>query len=135
MKRILALCCALATTPAQADLFTEYAQAKPILEMIKRDWVGIGASDGQDLLYFTLLLSYRCAIQEIRFSYNNGPLTTWDAEPCYWDERHPNAIKMETHLPYAVAPLGSLNTITIDLLFEDGTTMTNTYDRTEILLP
>ncbi len=135
MKRILALCAALLTTPAQADLFTDYTQAKPVLNAIKGDWVAVREYDGQDLLYFTVLLTYRCAISQIRFSYNNGPLTAWDPEPCYWDEKTPYAQKMETHLPYAVAPLGALEAITVDLLFEDGSNLSHSYDRRSILIP
>jgi hypothetical protein len=123
MKRIIALCLSLMATPASADLFSDYKQAKPVLEIIKSDWIAIREYEGQDLLYVTTLLAYRCAISQIRFSYNNGPLSVWDSEPCYWDEASPNAQKLETHLPYAVAPLGSLQTITVDLLFEDGSNM------------
>lgn len=133
MKRVFALCFSLVTTPvAAADLFTDYQQAKPVLDAIKSSWVAVREYDGQDLLYFTNLLTYRCAIAQIRFSYNNGPLTAWDPEPCYWDENPPYAQKMQTHLPYAVAPLGALETITVDLLFEDGSNLSHSYDRRSI---
>lgn len=122
----------LGSLPARADLFTESALAKPVLQAISGQWVTIRPYEGQDLLYFTMVLSYRCAIEQIRFSYNGGPLQVWEHEPCWHGEAQPYALKMDTHLPYAVAPLNSLQQITVDLLFDDGSTLTHSYDRAAI---
>ncbi|RLJ59123.1 hypothetical protein BCF46_1267 [Litoreibacter meonggei] len=115
-----------------AQNFTTSAGVKPILELIRPQWIAIRPYDGQDLLYMTTLLTYRCGIEQIRFSYNGGELQVWDGEPCYWDEASPMALKVETHLPYAVAPLDSLQTVTINLLFDDGTTMEQSYQRKDV---
>lgn len=119
-------------SPATAQGFTTSAQVKPILELIRPQWVAIRPYEGQDLLYMTTLLTYRCGIEQIRFSFNNGDLQVWEGEPCYRDEASPMALKMETHLPYAVAPLDSLQTVTINLLFDDGTTMEHSYTRKDV---
>lgn len=118
--------------PAVAQNFTTSAQVKPILEIIRPQWIAIRPYDGKDLLYMSMLLTYRCGIEQIRFSYNGGDMQVWEGEPCYRDERDPMALKMETHLPYAVAPLDSLQTVTINLLFDDGTTMEQSYTRKEV---
>ncbi len=115
-----------------AKPFTTSAEVKPILEMIKGQWAAIRPYEGQDLLYFTTILAYRCGISEIRFAYNGGPMQVWQAEPCWREEAQPNALKLETHLPYAVAPLDSLQTIDVELLFDDGTTATASYTRQQI---
>ncbi len=127
---ILATACLI--QPLAAQNFTTSAEVKPILELIKGQWAAVREFDGQDLLYFTTILSYRCGISEIRFAYNGGPYQTWEAEPCYRDEAAPNAIKSETHFPYAVAPLNSLQTIDVQLVFDDGTFSVANYTRKQI---
>ena len=132
MRILTALALALIPQHAPAQGFTTAAEVKPILEMIKPQWVAIRPFDGQDLLYFTTLLVYRCGITQINFSYNGSPLQTLDHEPCHRDEANPSALKLETHLPYVVAPLDSLQTITVQLLFDDGSAQTASYNRKEI---
>ena len=131
---LFALLLSFSPMPGFAQNFTTSAEVKPILEMIKPQWAAIREFNGQDLLYFTTLLSYRCGIQEIRFSANGGPTQFWNAEPCYRGENQPNAINAEKYLPYAVAPLKSLETITIELVFDDGTTDSVTYARKDIMI-
>ncbi|PTX54115.1 hypothetical protein C8N43_2921 [Litoreibacter ponti] len=131
--RALIFACALALPlPAMANDFTTSAGVKPILELIRPQWIAIRPYEGQDLLYMTTLLTYRCGIEQIRFSYNGGDLQVWEGEPCYHGEASPMALKMENHLPYAVAPLDSLQNVTINLLFDDGTTLEQSYTRAEV---
>ncbi len=118
--------------PATAQDFTTSAGVKPILDLIKAQWIAIRPYDGKDYLYFSTLLVYRCGIEQISFAYNGGPFQPLDHEPCYRDEANPSALKVETHLPYVVAPLDSLQTIAIQLSFDDGTIMTQSYDRKAI---
>ncbi|WP_394198444.1 hypothetical protein [Litoreibacter albidus] len=117
---------------AHAQTFTTADGVKPVLELIRPQWIAIRPYEGQDLLYMTTLLTYRCGIEQIRFSYNGGDLQVWEGEPCYRDEASPMALKMDTHVPYAVAPLDSLQTVTINLLFDDGTTMEHSYLRKDV---
>ncbi|MEP3347914.1 MAG: hypothetical protein ABJN34_02785 [Litoreibacter sp.] len=118
--------------PVVAQDFTTSVGVKPVLELIRPQWIAIRPYDGQDLLYMTTLLTYRCGIQQIRFSFNGGELQNWEGEPCYRSEASPMALKMETHLPYAVAPLDSLQTVTIELQFDDGTTFEHSYERKDV---
>lgn len=105
---------------------------KPILELIKSQWAAVREFNGQDLLYFTTILSYRCGISEIRYATNGGEFQEWEAEPCYRDENAPNAINADTHLPYAIAPLSSLQIIDVENIFDDGTSSIANYTRAQI---
>lgn len=126
------LCSAALALPAAAQDFTTSAGVKPILELIKGNWVAVRPYEGQDLLYFSTLLVYRCGIQQISFSYNGGPFQPLQHEPCHWGDADPMALKMETHLPYVVAPLDSLQSIAVQLDFDDGSVMSQSYERATI---
>ncbi|WP_298292903.1 hypothetical protein [uncultured Litoreibacter sp.] len=128
---LCALCFAL---PAGAQDFTTSAGVKPILELIKAQWVAVRPYDGKDHLYFSTLLVYRCGIQQISFAYNGGPFQPLQHEPCHEGEANPSALKVETHLPYVVAPLDSLQNIAVELQFDDGSVMVQGYDRASILI-
>lgn len=132
MRAVLAAILLALPLPVAAQDFTSSAGVKPILELIRPQWIAIRPYDGQDLLYMTTLLVYRCGIAQIRFSYNGGDLQVWEGEPCWRDEANPSALKLETHLPYAVAPLDSLQTVTVNLLFDDGTVMEHSYTRQQV---
>lgn len=125
---------ALLLTPfaGHAQDFTTSAGVKPILELIKPQWIAVRPYDGKDHLYFTNLLVYRCGIQQISFSYNGSPFEPLQHEPCHIGEANPSALKVETHLPYVVAPLDSLQTVAVQLNFDDGTVMEQSYDRATI---
>jgi len=133
MRFLAPLLCSVALTlPATAQDFTTSAGVKPILELIKGNWVAVRPYEGQDLLYFSTLLIYRFGIQQISFAYNGGPFQPLQHEPCHWGENDPMALKLETHLPYVVAPLNSLQSVAIQLDFDDGTVMSQSYQRDAI---
>ena len=120
--------------PLAAQSFTTAAEVAPILQMTRANWVAVREFDGQDLIYFTHLLSWRCGIAAITFSVNGGPEAVFPAEPCNRDEAQPNALKMTEVLPYAVAPLGSIQTVKVRLDMGDGSSMAATYDRAGVLI-
>ena len=47
---------------------------KQILEQFWTSWIAFDASGNRGLVYFTHMLSYRCAIKEVRYGFNGGPL-------------------------------------------------------------
>ncbi|WP_298261411.1 hypothetical protein [uncultured Litoreibacter sp.] len=127
----LALALAMPVQLAAQD-FTTSAGVKPVLELIRPQWIAIRPYEGQDLLYMTTLLTYRCGIEEIRYATNGADMQVWEGEPCHRDEAAPMALKMEDHLPYVVAPLDSLQTVSIELVFDDGSTLEHSYQRKDV---
>lgn len=124
----------LAALPLKAQTTT--AEVKPILTMIKGMWVSVREYDGNDLLYFTMLESYRCGLDEVKYGVNSDVADqVWEQETCYVDEAAPNAMKMEDGLPFITLPLGSVETVVIEILYDDGTTDTATYERKAIMTP
>lgn len=130
---IAALVCG---TAAAAQSFTTAAEVKPILQATKANWVALREYDGNDLLYFTHLESWRCGLSEVRFSVNStAAAKVWEMEPCYEGEAQPNALKLETHLPYTTLPLGMANSVSVVVVFDDGSQDRMDFERKAILMP
>lgn len=131
-----ALCLALLPLPGLAQDFTTAAEVKPILTATKGQWIAIREFDGKDLVYFTNLLAWRCGLTQVAWGINGGaPETVMPMEPCHEGEAQPNALKMETVLPYAEAPLGSIASVSVAVTFDDGSVETAEYDRKSVLMP
>ncbi|MFN7003719.1 MAG: hypothetical protein ACK4NW_09850 [Roseinatronobacter sp.] len=127
MKKAFIL--ALLAMPVQAQNFTTQAEVQPILEMTRANWVGIGTAMGQDLLYFSHVLSWRCGLSEIRYAVNGGALQVLEMEPCYHEITSPNSIR---ELPFVAHPLNSLESVIVELEFPDGQVISETYPRSAI---
>ncbi|MEM0947812.1 MAG: hypothetical protein AAGK37_10425 [Pseudomonadota bacterium] len=131
----LAISFLIFASPALAQTMTTAAEVKPILQATKASWIAVREWEGQDLIYFTQILSWRCGVDEILFAVNGGAAQSFPAEPCYEDTAQPNAIKAEDVLPYAVAPLGSVQSVAVSLLFDDGTIEGANFERSDVLMP
>jgi hypothetical protein len=121
------LLCTIATT-AHAQM-VDAAQIRPILTMTKNSWVAVREWEGQDLIYFTHLESWRCGLNAVTYTINDGEPKTWELAPC--DEAAPNAIP-DGHLIYTDFPLNSIETLRIDITYDDDTTDNETYERAAI---
>jgi len=115
--------------------FTTATEVKQILTMTKGNWVAVREYDGQDLLYVTHLMSWRCGLHQMRYSLNGGPMQTWDMPPCLIDTATPNAIKTEDGLPFIAQPLGSIQSVSIELLYDDLSEDMAEFQRNEVLMP
>lgn len=115
--------------------FTTATEVKPILGMTRANWVAVREYDGQDLIYFTHLLAWRCGLHEIRYAINDGPMQVWDMPPCLDQTNTPNAIDPDLGLPYIDRPLGGVTALRIELLYDDMTTDKAVFQRKEILMP
>lgn len=131
------LLCLLIALPALAQNFTTAAEVKPILTATKPQWIAVRAYEGQDLVYFTNLLAWRCGVEAVAYGLNGAPPETPLAmEPCHEAEAQPNALKMDQGvLPYIVAALDSVQTVTVTVTFDDGTVETADYARAAVLMP
>lgn len=136
MLRYLAVALALIATMAGAQGFTTAAEVKPILQATRANWVALREFDGNDLLYFTHLESWRCGLSEVRFSVNStAAAKVWEMEPCHEGEAQPNALKLEDHLPFTTLPLQMVNSVSVVIVYDDGTEDRMDYDRASILMP
>lgn len=117
--------------------FTTAVEIKPILGMTKGNWVAVRLYEGQDLLYFTHLLSWRCGMWEVRYGLNGAPAdTVFPLEPCYEDTASPNSITdMVNFLPYVTLPPESIDSIYVEIFYDDGTMDFAQFNRNEVLIP
>jgi hypothetical protein len=124
----------LSTGMAGAQAFTSVEEVKPILTATQGSWIAIRNWQGQDLVYFTNIESWRCGLREIRYSVNGGTETRKTMEPCYRDAPSPNAFQDEAHLPYVAFPPGSVERISVTLVFADGSTAQAEFERAQVEL-
>lgn len=124
-------------TAVWAQSFTTAAEVKPILQATKPGWIAVREYDGQDLLYFTNALAWRCGLSKIRYGLNGAAAdTVLPMEPCYDAEPAPNVLKMDRGvLIYQALPLQSVQSISVVLEFDDGTTEAGDFVRAAVLTP
>ncbi len=74
------------------------AGMRDILDRFANSWIAFGSGHNQHLLYFTHLVSYRCAIQKAEIGFNGeAPAQVLPLPPC--DEANPHSIPASS-LPY-----------------------------------
>jgi len=89
-----------------------------ILEMTAGSWLSLREFNGL-LLYYTHLVSYRCAIKEVRIGIDGGtPNKAIALPPC--NMRDPNAIPSNV-TPYLKLPPAT-KAVSVELTYRDGTT-------------
>lgn len=136
-RSLMVACGLMALTPvaAQAQFMTA-AEVRPILDMTTQNWVAVRDYNGQDLVYFTHLEMFRCGLAGVRYGINGEPASTpYGLEECYENTSTPNAIHPESHSPYVVFPSGTVQSITVDVNYDDGTVNSVTFFRSEIMTP
>ena len=123
--------------PVLAQTFTTAAEVKPILSVTKPKWIAVREYDGMDLVYFTNLLAWRCGVQTVAYGLNGAaPDTLLVFEPCYEAEPQPNALKMDQGvMPFIKAALGSVQSVTVLVTYDDGSTDTGDYLRAAVMTP
>ncbi|PWG17253.1 hypothetical protein [Salibaculum griseiflavum] len=117
--------------------FTTAVEIKPIVGMTKSNWVAVRLYEGQDLLYFTHLLSWRCGIWDIRYGLNGAPAdTVFPMEPCHEDSAQPNAMTdVANFLPYVALPPESIESVYVEITYDDGSTDFARFERGAVLIP
>lgn len=128
---ILVLCSA---TASHAQMTTP-EQVRPILEMTKNNWVAVRRWEGKDLLYFTHLETWRCALTEIRYALNDGPAEVYAFEPCSKGQGSPAPITAEDHLPYRAFPIDSIETVDIKITYADSLISHAQFARADVEIP
>lgn len=127
-------CLALLALPASAQNFTTAAEVRPILQATKGNWIAIREWNGQDLIYFTHLESWRCGLLEVRYGVNGAVPEVWQMDPCFEGTAQPNAIGAD-RLPYVALPPGSVQRVEVMVTYDDGTMDSAGFDRAAVLMP
>ena len=120
---------------APSGQFTTATEVRPILGATQSSWVALRDYGGQDLVYFTQLLAWRCGLHQIAYAINDEPEQVLETEPCYLGTGQPNAIKAETIQPYITRAPGSVQTVTIRLIYDDLGEDSADFARPAILMP
>ena len=128
---------AVGCLPAQAiaQQFTTADEVKPILEMTKGNWVALRKYNGNDLVYFTHLMSFRCGLDKISYGINGATETELPLEKCNTEYQQPNVMLDQSILPYITLPLGSVKSIAVTVTYDDGVTQSETIDASKVLIP
>ena len=123
------------TVPAARAQMTDASTIRPILEATQANWIGVRRFDGQDLVYFTHLETWKCGLKSIRYGINTDTANKRYAfVACKDGEAAPSAITAD-RLPYVAFPLDSVETVTITLTYDDGMEVTHSFDRATIEIP
>jgi Caspase domain len=94
-----------------------FREQKQILEGMPTSWVEFGDNNGT-LIYFTTLVTYRCAIAELRYGLDGGqPLQRFDLPPC--NSRDPFSVPEKAKLFLKAPP--KTRSISVQITWHDGT--------------
>jgi hypothetical protein len=115
--------------------FTTAGEIKPILNATKGNWVAVRQYGGKDLLYITHLWSWRCGLSAIAISVNGEAMQNWPLPPCHLEYATPNAILEEDGLPYLSLREGAVESITIQIVYDDLSMDMASFDRSAVLIP
>jgi hypothetical protein len=115
--------------------FTTAVEVKPILNATKGNWVAVREYNGSDLLYVTHLWGWRCGLSAMAISVNNEPMQNWPLPPCHMKYTTPNAILEEDGQPYLKMRLGAVETIEIQIVYDDLSMDSARFERGNVLIP
>jgi len=115
--------------------FTTATEVKPILSVTKPQWVAVRDYDGKDLLYFTNLLAWRCGLHQVSYGVNGAAEQPLEFEECHLETAQPNALTMETVMPFLTFDAGTVNSLSVTVVYDDGTIDNASYQRSDILMP
>ncbi|MEX0286090.1 MAG: hypothetical protein AB3N23_15895 [Paracoccaceae bacterium] len=115
--------------------FTTAVEVKPILSATKSSWVAVREYGGEDLVYVTQILSWRCGLVDLRIGLNGAPVESWGLPDCHMDQPMPGVLLEEDGLPYRGFELGSIQQIEVELVYDDLTTDTAVFGRADVLMP
>jgi hypothetical protein len=94
---------------------------KDILERLSTGWLSFRDWDGKRLVYFTHLISYRCAIEEVRYGLDTDtPDRVFDTGPCDPDNPHAVPSSGPGSTIYTDIPAAT-RFVTVELTYRDGT--------------
>ena len=114
--------------------FTTATEIRPIMGATKSSWVAVREYDGRDLVYVTQILAWRCGLVGLRLAINGGPMQDWPLAPCQIDTATPNAIPQDAKI-YESHPLKSVQSVDIEIVYDDLTRDGAHFERGQVLMP
>lgn len=108
---------------AQPTDFTTPEGAAFIHQSIKDQILSFKEDGEVDYIYFTAILGWRCGVQELYYGLNDEmPVNRFSLEPCNRDLRQPNTSKFTdlTYPSFITVPKGSVQKVTLRIIYEDG---------------
>ena len=124
----------VAEDQAPTGRFLTATEVRPILAATRANWIALRDWEGQDLLYLTHLLAWRCGLHQIEYGVNGGPMQVFPLPPCH-DGPAPAALLPEDGLPYVAYPGGSVASVQIRLLYDDLGGEEASFDRAAVMMP
>ena len=122
----------LASTNVVCAQMMDAAQIRPILDATRNNWVAVREWGGQDLVYFTHLLTWRCGLTKIEYGFNGAKANrNWVFTPCDETSANPMALPGGQKI-YGSFDLNSVQSITVKITYDDGEQDTVTFERTAI---
>ena len=113
--------------------FMTATEVRPILQATKGNWIAVREYGGQDLVYFTHLISWRCGLYEVHYAINGGPMREFPLPDCPPDIAQPNAIPADAGI-YLSFGAGAVQSVRVDLLYDDLGTESVTFERAAVLM-
>jgi len=115
--------------------FTTAAEIKPIMQATRGNWVAVREYNGQDLLYVTHIWGWRCGLSAMAISVNDEPMQNWPLPACHTQYATPNAVLETDGLPYLTLKQGAVQTIDIQLVYDDLSMDAARFVRGNVLIP
>ncbi|MBY6153625.1 hypothetical protein KUV47_10415 [Vannielia litorea] len=128
----------LATAPLtlQAENFTTAAEVRPILETIKDKWIAIRVEGNEDYVFFTPIVSWRCGVDSVQFGFNDEPPTrALEMAECHTEFSNPNVMVDGDPIPLVTAPANTVESVTIRMMYDDGSLSESIIPRKQVLIP
>ena len=115
--------------------FTTAAEVKPILSATRGNWVAVRDFNGQDLLYVTHLLTWRCGLVQLKIGLNGAEPQVWPLPECHMDQPMPGMMLETDGLPYRSFEQGSIQRVEVQITYDDLSTDMAVFDRAQVLMP
>ena len=115
--------------------FTTATEVKPILGATRGNWVGVREFNGQDLVYVTHIWSWRCGLLQLKIGINGAPPEIWPLPECHMEMPMPAVMLEEDGLPYRAFELGSVQSLQVELVYDDLSTDSASFDRAQVRIP
>jgi len=115
--------------------FTTATEVRPILNATKGNWIAVREFDGKDLVYVTHLWTWRCGLLEMRVGINGAAPDVWPLPDCHMDQPMPGVVLEQDGLPYRSFELGSIQSIDVQITYDDLGTDVVSFDRSQVLMP